>query len=78
MESNMGKKVWQGKESVMDIPDPSELMESRIERMMDEYVEGECMECHEKVNHELICMSPIGDSPAICEKCAGYPFGEPE
>ncbi len=55
----------------MYIPDPIELMESRIERMIAEYEEGVCMQCKKKVDHELICMSPMGDGPAVCEKCSG-------
>lgn len=54
------------------IPDPIELMESRIERWQDKYVdEYTCMTCGKKVDYELICMNPIGDGPAVCVDCAG-------
>jgi hypothetical protein len=56
----------------MYIPDPIELMESRIERMMDAFVdEHTCMACGVTVDYELICMSPIGDGPAVCMACSG-------
>lgn len=56
----------------MYIPDPVELMENRIERMMDEYIdENTCMQCNKKVDYELYCMSPIGDGPCVCAECAG-------
>ena len=54
------------------IPDPIELMESRIERLMDEYVdEHTCMNCKKKVDYELYCMSPTGDGACVCAECAG-------
>ena len=54
------------------IPDPIELMENRIERLMDEYIdENTCMNCKKKVDYELYCMSPIGDGPCVCAECAG-------
>lgn len=58
------------------IPDPIELMESRIERMMDKFVdENTCMECGKKYDYEMICVSPIGDGPAVCVECLGFdPF----
>ena len=56
----------------MSIPDPIEIMESRMERMMANYVEGECMQCHKQVGEDnLHCVSPIGDGPAICHECIG-------
>ena len=33
--------------------------------MIDQYEEGVCMQCKKKVDHELICMSPMGDGPAV-------------
>lgn len=54
------------------IPDPIELMNSRIDRLSDNFVdEYTCMACGKKVNYELICMSPIGDGPAVCFECSG-------
>jgi len=56
----------------MYIPDPTELLESRMENLMDRYIdEYTCMGCHKKVDYELICNSPIGDGPALCVDCAG-------
>lgn len=56
----------------MRIPDPIELMEARIERQIDNFVdEYTCMGCGKKVNYALICLSPIGDGPALCAECAG-------
>lgn len=56
------------------IPDPIELLDSRIERLMDEYIdENTCMQCKKKVDYDLICMSPVGDGPALCAECAGMP-----
>lgn len=55
------------------IPDPIELMNSRIESCMDNYIdENTCMSCKKKVNYELVCPSPIGDGPALCYECAGF------
>ena len=54
------------------IPDPIELMEARIDRLADEYIdENTCMQCKKKVDYELYCMSPMGDGPAVCAECAG-------
>ena len=54
------------------IPDPIELMETRIERLANNFIdEYTCMECGKKVDYELICPSPIGDGPALCAECAG-------
>ena len=55
----------------MYIPDPLELMEARIDRLADEYVEGVCMNCGKEFNYEPYCMSPLGDGPAVCAECAG-------
>lgn len=56
----------------MYIPDPGELLESRMERYMNEFIdEYTCMGCYKKVDYELLCNSPIGDGPALCAKCAG-------
>ena len=59
-----------------DIPDPTELLNSRIERHTDNYVdENTCMECGKKVDYELICPDPLGSGPAVCIECFGYdPF----
>ena len=54
------------------IPDPIELLNSRIENYMDAYIdENTCMECGKKVDYELYCMSPLGDGPAVCFECTG-------
>ncbi len=54
------------------IPDPIELLESRIEKHMDNFIdEYTCMGCGKKVDYTLICLSPIGDGPALCVECAG-------
>lgn len=57
----------------MHIPDPVELMEARIERMVDSYEEGVCMGCGKKVDYELVCPSPAGDGPLLCAEC--FPSG---
>jgi hypothetical protein len=52
------------------IPDPIEIMHSNIERLIDEYIEGCCMECRKDVGEDgLTCISPIGDGPLICFDC---------
>lgn len=57
----------------MYIPDPIELMERRIERFADDYIdENTCMGCGKKVDYELICPSSLGDGPALCAECSGY------
>jgi hypothetical protein len=57
----------------MYIPDPTELMESRIACFNDRYIdEYTCMQCGKKVDYDLICMSPVGDGPAVCCECAGF------
>lgn len=54
------------------IPDPIQLMESRIDRHLEAYEEGVCMACGKRVGEEnLTCPSPTGDGPAICFDCAG-------
>lgn len=54
------------------IPDPIELMESRIDRLAEEYIdEHTCMNCEKKVDYELYCVSPMGDGPCFCAECAG-------
>ena len=60
----------------MRIPDPIERMNSRIESLIDKYVdEYTCMECGTKVDYECICVSPIGDGPIVCVECLGFdPF----
>jgi hypothetical protein len=64
----------------MRIPDPIELLNSRIESYMDDYIdENTCMECGKKVDYELLCPSPIGDGPALCVECLGFdPFESKE
>lgn len=54
------------------IPDPIELINRRMERLSDEFIdEYTCMGCGKKVNYELVCPSPTGDGPALCVECAG-------
>jgi len=54
------------------IPDPVELMSSRIEKLADDYIdEYTCMGCKKKVDYELYCMSPLGDGPMVCFECSG-------
>ena len=54
------------------IPYPLELMEMRIERHMDNFIdEHTCMECGKKVDYEIIGMSPMGDGIGVCAECAG-------
>lgn len=58
----------------MSTPDPVELMEARIERLEEAFIDDEtCMGCYRKVDYELICLSPMGDGPALCATCAGLP-----
>lgn len=55
----------------MQIPDPIELMERNIDRLLDHYVdEHTCMQCGGYAE-TLLCMNPTGDGPAVCETCAG-------
>lgn len=60
----------------MEIPDPIELINSRMESLHDKYIdEYTCMECNKKVDYDLICVSPIGNGPAFCVECLGFdPF----
>ena len=54
------------------IPDPIELMESRIDHWASSHTEGVCQECGKTVGEDnLTCPSPTGDGPAICFDCAG-------
>jgi DNA-directed RNA polymerase subunit RPC12/RpoP len=56
----------------MSIPDPIEQINLRVESLIDKFVdEYTCMGCGKKVNYELLCMSPIGDGPAVCVECSG-------
>ena len=58
------------------IPDLIELMEARIDRLVDEFIdEYTCMACKKKVDYDLYCLSPIGDGPALCAECAGIDDG---
>ena len=55
------------------IPDPIELMERRIDRLAEDYIdENTCMDCGKHVDYELVCPSPLGDGPALCYECAGF------
>jgi hypothetical protein len=56
----------------MRVPDPIELSEARIDRLMALFVdEHTCMACGKHVDYELYCMSPLGDGPCVCMECAG-------
>lgn len=58
----------------MYIPDPIEILEARQDKMEDAFVDEQtCMECGKKVNHELICVDPLGIGPYVCEDCFGMP-----
>jgi len=59
-----------------EIPDPIELMESRIERNCDRVTEVDgvliapCGNCDERVPlDDLTCMTPTGDDPGLCPDC---------
>lgn len=60
------------------IPDPIELMESRIESEIDKVVDGK-YPCANGCGvtfpvEEGICVSPMGDGPLVCSfTCAGWP-----
>lgn len=61
-------------DDVERIPDPTEIMNSRLERLADEYIDDNtCMSCGKKVEYELYHMSPTGDGPSYCYECAGCP-----
>ena len=63
----------------MRVPDPIELMESRIDALSDLFIdEYTCMGCQKKVDYELYCMSPIGDGPALCVECIGFDPSAPD
>lgn len=54
------------------IPDPIELMESRIERLSESYIEGHCMICGKDVGEDnLLPYTAAPDSPAACSSCCG-------
>ena len=56
----------------MYIPDPIELLDSKMERLQEDYVdEHSCMECKKKVDYELVCVDPMGYGPLVCMECAG-------
>ena len=58
------------------IPDPIELLEIKMESLMDEYVDDcTCMQCKKKVDYDLICPDPMGYGPLLCVECLGFdPF----
>lgn len=61
------------------IPDPLELLESRMERLMDKFVDlNTCMECGKRYDYEMYCVSPIGDGPIVCTECLGFDPADPE
>jgi ribosome-binding protein aMBF1 (putative translation factor) len=51
------------------IPDPIEILESQIERNIDNFVEGCCMVCGKKVDYELIPASSHPAALAVCFEC---------
>jgi len=55
------------------IPDPIELMEARIDKMADEYIEGHCMICGENVGEgNLHPYTNSPDAPPACSECCGF------
>ena len=57
----------------MGLPDPLELMVSKIDRLADEFVDlNTCMQCGRTFDYEMYCVSPTGDGPAVCIECLGY------
>lgn len=61
------------------IPDPIELLESRMDALMEHYIDDKtCMQCKKVVDYELYCMSPIGDGPLLCAGCAGQTINKGE
>ena len=58
-----------------NIPDPIELMESRIDQqiaLVDSDWTYPCAECGVRYsldNHPWTCMSPMGDGPLVCSDC---------
>jgi len=55
------------------IPDPLEIMDSNIERNIENYIEGHCMGCGKNVGEDnLVLATPSPDSPAVCFKCASF------
>ena len=56
----------------MYILDPIEQMDSRIERLIDKFVdEYTCMECGERKDYELVTATANPDSPLVCNECLG-------
>jgi hypothetical protein len=58
----------------MNIPDPIELMEARIERETDKIDANgyPCCKCGKRYSiddHDWVCMSPMGDGPLMCVSC---------
>lgn len=54
------------------VPDPIEIMESNIERLMHEQSllgDNVCPWCKKKADHELIQVSSYPDSPVSCYDC---------
>lgn len=51
------------------IPDPVEIMDSQIDRMVDEFKEGHCMDCGKEVDYDLIQASASPTAPAVCYEC---------
>jgi hypothetical protein len=54
------------------IPDPLEILDMQIDRMIERYVEGQCMKCGKQIGEgNLVLASPHPAAPAICIECAG-------
>ncbi len=54
----------------MYIPDPIEIIESRVEKLNEQFIdENTCMGCGQKVTYELICPDPLGCGPGLCADC---------
>ena len=64
----------------MEIPDPIELLERRIDAEVAKVDAGglyPCAECGDKVPVDtLTCMTPTGDGPGYCSVCTAKAFVE--
>lgn len=56
------------------IPDPIEIMDDHIERMIDNFDEVHCMNCG-KVTETFFPAYNAPDAPAVCEECAAGSSG---
>lgn len=55
------------------IPDPLEILEARMERLMDDYVDDyTCMGCGKRCDYALDASGPMGLGPLLCNECMEY------